>query len=377
MIETVQSIRVRSIEVPLETPVWLGGTSVTKRDYAFVEVITNEGREGHALAFARGGDLTSAIIRNVCPLVVGKDPDQIEAIWEAIYLKNRLNGQQGLLMRALSIMDLALWDLKAKKANMPLYSLLGGFRESTPVLMAGGYYMPNKDIRQLCEEFVGYVDQGYKHLKLMVGGATMEEDLHRVIQVKKSLPAEVSLAVDANGTWNDAKAVLRWIEKAEREGGEISFVEEPLSIENLDGASWLCERTTVPIASGEFVAGRWAFKELIYRKCMDIIRSDATLCGGMTEWRRICSMASAWNLQLFPHYFASIHLHAALAFPNVKMIEVVSPKGRNSSLELLIGKSYDLRDGIAYPNRLPGLGLTIDEEFMRAYTLQTMTVEGC
>lgn len=374
MVETVGSIRARAIEVPLETPVWLGGASITKRDYAFVEVVTTEGRVGHALVFARGGDLASAIIRNVAPIVVGQDAEQIEAIWEAVYLGNRANGRQGLLMRALSAVDLALWDLKGKKANMPLYRLLGGYRESIPVLMAGGYYMPDKDVTQLCEEFAGYVGQGYKHLKLMVGGATMEEDLRRFIQVRKALPADISLGVDVNGAWNDPKAVLRWIGQAERAGCELAFLEEPLAAENLDGMAWLREKTAVPLAAGEFAAGRWMFKEMIGGKCLDIVRADATLCGGMTEWRRIASLAAAWNLPLFPHYFASIHLHGALALPNATMIEVVSSRGRNSSAALLIGNSYDLRDGIAYPVRLPGLGLTIDEEFMQAYTLQTMTV---
>lgn len=367
--EKITTVKARLVEVPLDNPVWLGGYSVLKREYCFVEVTTTEGRVGHALAFTRGGDLVSAVMTNVAPLVKNKNVDQIEAIWEHVYYKNRLNGRQGLLMRAQSLIDLALWDIKGKKVNQPIYLLLGGYRDSVPIIMAGGYYGPNKDLDKLCEEYMEYVSQGYKHVKLMVGGVTMEEDLQRFIAVRKALPKDVSLAVDVNGVWDDPKAVLRWIERAEKEGGEIAFLEEPLPTENFDGFTWLRNRTNIPIASGEFLASRWTFKELFEKNAVDIVRADVTLCGGITEWRRIAAIASAYHLKLIPHYFASLHLNVALAFPGSEMIEVVSQIDKNSSFALLAGESYEMKDGIAYPKHLPGLGLTIDHEKMDYYTV--------
>jgi len=367
--ETIANVRVRLIDVPLDDPVWLGGYSVTNREYGFVEIETSEGRVGHALGYTRGGDLPGAVLKNVAPLLVGKDPDQIEALWEAVWLGNRMNGRQGLLMRALSLADLALWDLKGKKAGQPLYRLLGGYRETIPVLMAGGYYGPGKGLKELCEEYERYVDQGYRHLKLMVGNATMEEDFRRFVAVRKSLPKEVSLAVDVNGNWPDPKAVLRWIERAEKEGCEIAFVEEPFPPEHMEGYRFLRERSSVPIAFGEFMAGRWEFRRMMEQGCLDIVRADATLCGGITEWRRIAALASAWNMRIIPHYFAYIHLNVGLAFPGTEMIEVVTTKGKVSSLKYLIGENFELKDGIAHPKHLPGLGFAIDEAFMDRHTI--------
>lgn len=371
--EIITDVSVRTIEVPLDSPVWLGGYAVEKRDYCFVEITASNGLKGHALTFARGGELASAVVKNVVPVVMGKNPNFIEQLWDEAYQKIRLNGQQGLLMRALSIVDLALWDLKGKKYGAPLYQLLGGHSASKPILMAGGYYAPGKNTDDLCREFESYVDEGYSHLKMMVGGASMQEDLQRFVTVRKALPPQVELAIDANGYWTDQKAVLRWVQEVLDLGCEIAFVEEPLPPENREGLSWLRDKLPVPIASGEFVAGRWAFKEMITRQCMDIVRADTTLCGGITEWRRIASLAASWNLTVIPHYFASMHLHPALAFPSTAMIEVVSQKGKNSSFALLAGESYVMREGIAYPKDLPGLGLSINSELLDQYTTQKLT----
>ncbi|MBP1993849.1 mandelate racemase/muconate lactonizing enzyme family protein [Paenibacillus eucommiae] len=377
MQETIRSITARTLVVPLEQPVWIGGYAVLKREYCLVEITTTMERKGYSLGFTRGGDLSSAITREIAPHIMKCNIDDTEKIWEIMYNSQKLNGRQGFLMRALSLVDIALWDLKAKKAGLPLHTLLGGYRESIQLLMAGGYYAENKGLDQLCEEFTGYVEQGFKHLKLMVGGVSMEEDLERFIALRKCLPDSISLGIDANGAWQDVKAVKRWIEKAESATSGISFVEEPLPPEQMEAISWLRNNLSVPIAVGEFLAGRWTFKQYISSGCMDIVRADATLCGGITEWRRIAALADSYNLSSFPHYFSSIHFHLGMAFPGCKMIEVVSKENRNSSFHLIAGASYELRDGVAYPNHLPGLGLTIDSLFVEAHTAKLVSTDSC
>ncbi|WP_462421295.1 mandelate racemase/muconate lactonizing enzyme family protein [Salinicoccus sp. Marseille-QA3877] len=369
MKDVIKEVKARTIIVPLDKPVKLGGSSVTERDYCFIEIITSEGSIGYALTFSRGGDLTSTVIKNIAPILIGQSIDQVEKIWEEVYIKNRLNGQQGLFMRALSIVDLAIWDIKSKKAQLPLYKMIGGYRDSIPVLMAGGYYGTDKNLNELLEEYEGYVKDGYKHLKLMVGGASMEEDRERFIMLRKNLPSDITLAVDANGSWDDPKAVLRWINLIEEKNYEISFLEEPFPPENIEWYTWLRNQTTVKIAVGEFMAGRWSFKNAISRGYMDIVRADATLCGGITEWKRIAAMASSWGLQMIPHYFAPIHLHTALAFPNSNMVEVVSQQNKNSSFSLLVGENYEFREGVAYPKDFLGLGLIPNREFMDSHTI--------
>lgn len=372
-LDTIEQVTARQIVVPLHKTVWLGGYTVSQREYCLIELETKSGAKGHALAFTRGADLAGIAIRQLSPVLLRQSVESPERLWEQMYQAVRLNGRQGALMRAISLLDIAVWDVLAKRAYMPLHRLLGGYRDTVPVMMAGGYYGERKGIPELCEEFQQYVEQGFKRLKLVVGGASMEEDLARFIAVRNSVPKEIELGVDANGAWNDPKAVRRWIEKADKETNGLSFVEEPLPPEQKPDLARLREAVTVPLAVGEFLAGRWTFREYMEAGCIDYVRADATLCGGISEWRKIAALASAWNIPLMPHYFASIHLHPALALPGCRSIEVVSAEGRNSSFHLLAGRSYEQKQGEAHPLNAPGLGLSLDEEFIAVHTTSVVS----
>lgn len=372
----ISRIAAHQIVIPLEMPLRVGGYSISQREYCLIEITTDKGHAGHALAFTRGADLSSAIVDHIAPRLLGDDPSQIERHWGTAYQQTRLIGRQGLIMRALSLTDIALWDLKAKSVGAPLYQILGGARVSVPVLMAGGYYAENKGIPELIAEFQNYLADGYRHLKLMVGGESMATDLQRYIALRKSLPVEISLGVDVNGSWKSPKAALTWIDQAQQTTGlPISFLEEPLPPEQLTDTSFIRERTNVPLAIGEFLAGRWEFHRWLQGASIDIMRADATLCGGITEWRRIAALADTWSLPQIPHYFPSIHLHLALAFPGCEQIEVVSERGLNSSEHLITGRSYRISNGLAYPVDAPGLGLTISRDALDRYSTSSRTIE--
>lgn len=373
MQDSITTLTARQITVPLESPVWLGGAAVRERVYCLVEITTADDGLGHALAFTRGADLVTPLIQQFAPLLLQQNPDEVERLWERLYEATRLNSRQGAWMRALSLIDLALWDLKAKRAGLPLHRLLGGYRSSIPVMMAGGYYHADKDLPALCEEFLGYAAEGYRHLKLIVGGATMEEDLARFVVVRNCLPPEIDFGIDANGAWTDPKAVLQWVQQCQAKTSGVAFIEEPLPPENRSGLAWLRNASPVPVAVGEFLSGRWTFHEYLSEGCMDIVRADATLCGGISEWKKIAALANAANRPLMPHYFASIHFHLALALPGCSRIEVVSREGRNSSFHLLAGQSYRLEKGMAHPTGRPGLGLELDREFINRHTTHELT----
>lgn len=374
--ETIAEIVARQLEVALDVPLWVGGYAIVKRDYCHLTLRTNEGRCGYALAFSRGRQLASVAGELAARRTLGCEPWENEKIWDEMYKDSRLNGRQGLLMRAVSLVDLALWDLKAKRVGMPVHRLLGGYRSAVPVLMAGGYYRKDKGPDELVEEFRQYAARGFRHLKLMVGGASMREDLARFVAVRRALPDHVELGVDANGSWEDAWAVRRWIEEAQAAGGPLSFVEEPLPPEQTAGMRWLREHGSARVASGEFVAGRWAFKELIDGQAVDIVRADATLCGGITEWKRILALCETAHVPVIPHYYPSIHVHLAAAFPGCGMIETVDSAGNNSSTSLLMGCTYTLRDGCAAVGTAPGFGYEQDESLIRASTVQETVIRA-
>jgi len=166
------------------------------------------------------------------------------------------------------------------------------------------------------------------------------------------------------------------VRKCQTETSGLAFVEEPLPPENRAGLAWLRNASPAPLAVGEFLSGRWTFLEYLNEKCMDVVRADATLCGGISEWKRIAALASAWNLPVIPHYFSSIHFHPAMALPGCPMIETVSPELKNSSFHLIAGRSHRLENGMAYPRNRPGLGLELDQEFISRHTTLERTAKS-
>lgn len=365
----ISMLRAAQVRVPLESPVWLGAAQVSHREYCVLQIESEEGYAGTSLAFTRGADIAGVLLGPVWQVVKGTPALEPEAVFEKMQMQSRVHGDSGIYQRAVSLVDLALWDLKARAFGCPLHALLGGYRNEIPVMMAGGYYGEGKGLEALCEEFARYESEGFARLKLIVGGASMEEDFQRFVAVRKVLNAGTSLGVDANGAWKDRRAVLGWLHRLQAEGVMPEFVEEPLPPHDIAGLSWLAERSHSPIAVGEFLSGRDAFLELLQKNAVDILRADMTLCGGVTEWKAIAALAGAWSKPLMPHYFASLHLHGALALPGSHCVEVVSTVGRNSSFHLLAGTSFELRDGTARSKQKPGLGLEIDEEFLQAHTV--------
>jgi len=362
----VRNVKAFTILIPMEKPIYMGGYQVSAREYAVVEIESDTGAKGYGFTFTRGGDVAGAVVRHLKPLLMGEDPTATERLWQSMYWNTRYIGRKGLLMRAISAVDIALWDLKGKLCGMPLYRMLGGNRDEMPALMACGYYLEGKTVLDLADEVRGWADRGFRHIKIMAGAAPFLEDIARIRAARGVLRDDVQLAIDFNGIWTSVKDALEFARAAE--DCRLSFIEEPFQPEQGSALKAFAERANQKVAAGEVESGRWAFRDLLANQAADILRPDATLAGGVSEWMKIAHMASGWDVPVLPHYFPYVHIQLVAAVPNAEWVELVTPEHGISNFGKIVRKPLDIRDGVVRVPQDPGLGLELDWQQMEKYT---------
>ena len=355
----IQSVLATTVRVPLSEPVRLGGLRVTERVYCLVQVHTDAGLSGIGVGYTRGGPVAAVVEDCLAPLLVGRDPLLIEQLWESMLSATRFMGSAGLAMRAISAVDIALWDLKGKAANLPVYRLLGGYREAVPVLMAGGYYRESGDPAEtVAAEMAAYAAEGFTAVKVMIGAAEPSVDLARLQAARRAVGPQVALAADLNGVWRQERSAMR-LAKAMSEL-DLAFLEEPLPVQPLATLRAFRAGVSMPIAAGEFESEVGVFRDLLCAEAADILRADATVVGGVTGWLRVAAMATAFGVSIIAHYFPAIHGQLAAATAACSHVECVTLAGGTSNLHELIGVPFRIEHGLYYPSVAPGFGFFLN-----------------
>jgi D-galactarolactone cycloisomerase len=353
-----------------------------RRQTAICVVSTDAGIEGLGEAFYFGGP--SKIVAQVIddalgPLVLGKDPFDSAVIWDMLYNWTRDQGIKGVTISALSAIDIALWDIKGKSLELPVYKLLGGAYRNKARAYATGLYEPQgvpSVMDALVDEARRYEEQGFTGVKLKVGYG-LETDVRYVRAVRKAISPETSLMVDANHAYNASEAIRL---ARTLEGLDVYWFEEPVPPEDLDGYLEVKQNTSLLIAGGECEYTRYGFRELINRRAVDILQPDLCAAGGYTEISKIVAMASAANLPVIPHVWgtnvglaASLQCFAALPhfperrFPAEPFFEY--DRSPNPLREGVTHEEFTLQDGyLPIPDR-PGLGVNLNLDFVRQHTL--------
>ncbi len=264
-----------------------------------MEVITDAGITG----WGEGLATPSQSVINAH--LIGKDPFDVEVIWNAIYQKG------GSDIAALSAVDIALWDIMGKTLELPIYRLLGGaFRERIPAYASGLFKKDKANITQaLMDEAKSYVDQGFPAVKMKIGFGEAY-DVTNVAAVRKAIGDSILLAVDANCGYDVGTAIDIGRKIAEN---DLFWYEEPITTADVDGYVEIRHALNIRIAGGEMLRGRWAFRDLIQKRGLDIVQPDISIAGGFTECRKIAAMASANYVRVLPHMWgSSIRLAATL-----------------------------------------------------------------
>jgi D-arabinonate dehydratase len=303
----------------------------------------------------------AAMIDVFKPTVVGQDPLDTERLWAMLW-SPKILGRRGFETRVLSILDIAIWDLKAKFLGQPLYKLLGAAQTSIPFYMAGGYYEPGKSLSDLGDEMQDYVAQGARAVKMKVGRLASKQDAERVAVVRQAIGPDVKLLVDANCAYRPTEA----IEFARRiEDLDIFWFEEPVQPDDYLGYRKVCDNVAMPVAGGENEATRYGFRDLIDSGGVDVINADAQILGGISEFLKVAAYAQARGVAVAPHGNQDIHIHLVAALTNGLIVEYYS-----GSTDPVHGQFFrqhlEIHDGFVSPPDRPGLGIEVDFESIEA-----------
>ena len=357
---------------PYDKPITNGKYTYYASKTVMVRIDTDEGVSGVGMCGAgglghpRSKDVIVSVIEDMTQALIGEDPFNVERIWETLY-QPKLFGRKGLATRAISAIDIALWDVIARALGQPLYRLLGGYRDEVRAYIAGGYYEDGKGLRELQDEMISCVAQGAGAVKMKVGAVSIREDEARVAAVREAIGEEIDLLVDANNAYlaSDAVRMARVLERY-----DAFWFEEPVSPDNLRGSTEVARSTSVPVAAGENEYTRWGFRELLEAGAVDVVNPDATVLGGITEYRKVAALAAAYEIPIAPHGSQEIHIHLLAAFPLPLILEYYNPNvaGLNDvmfhqRLELTEGGTVEVPQG-------PGLGVEVNWEALKEYRIE-------
>ena len=364
----IESIQVASVAVPLDKVTSFSTRTVSERHYCLDKVRGKDGNEGIGFCYvgSAGGDIAKVAVEQLlAPKLLGQDSHRSEGLWMEMYNESILQGRAGSVMRGISILDTALWDLNARAAKLPLHQYLGAVvHDRVPAYASGGYYLEGKTPAKLGKEMESYVKQGFRAVKMKVGRLSPSEEEARVKAARKAIGDDVLLTLDANNAWRDLPTALEYVRRFE--AYNPYWIEEPFSPDAIDLHAALARQTSINVATGEMEAGRWRFRELIEAGGAAILQSDAAVCGGITEWRRISAYADVKGITVCPHWFHDLHAPLVAATPNARFVEFFLDD-QVLNFRRLINKQLTFKNGDLILHQTPGLGFEFDEAAIKKY----------
>jgi L-alanine-DL-glutamate epimerase-like enolase superfamily enzyme len=383
----IKDIRTIALSYKCEPPYASASGVQARRGALLVEIETDDGTVGIGEAGVGGGVTATCIEKDLKPLLLGEDPLMIEALWQKMFVRTRQYGRRGIVMNAISGIDIALWDIAGKVAKLPVYKLLGACRDRVEAYASGGFYQEGKGIDGVAGEAEGYRARGFKGMKMKIGrnastGTHLRqvtgqaefcevdptEDIARVAAVRQALGPQAKLMVDVNCAWSPAFAIEMGREMAPY---KLFWIEEPVMTDDIDGSARVAAALDTAIAGYETEVSLTGFRELISRGAVDIVQPDIAWTGGFSEGKRIAAFAQAYHRMVAPHAFGSAvllmaSLHYAASIPNGLVLEWdQNPNGLRSDL---LKHEWKLESGstIKLPDR-PGLGIELDRGAVDKY----------
>lgn len=358
--DRIRHVVLSSVVLPLDAPVSdakvLTGRQrpMTEVVFLFAEVATEQDHHGVGFSYSKraGGPAQYAHAKEVAENLLGEDAADIGRIYEKLLWAGASVGRSGVATQALAAIDIALWDLKAKRAGLPLAKLLGAYRDSVRTYNTTGGFL-HLDVEEIKERASTSLAAGIGGIKLKVGQPETRVDLDRLEAVREHLGEEIPLMIDANQQW-DRPTALRFGRAVEHLG--LVWIEEPLDAYDVEGHAQLATALDTPIATGEMLSSVGEHVRLIEARAADIIQPDAPRIGGITSFLRLVALADHAGLQLAPHFAMEIHLHLAAAYPREPWVE------HFEWLNPLFNERLEIRDGrMIVPDR-PGLGFTLSDQ---------------
>ena len=353
----IVSVHVSSCYLPLATPISdakvLTGRQKPMTEIAmlFAEIKTASGHEGLGFSYAKraGGPGQFAHAKEIAPALVGEDPSDIARLWNKLCWAGASVGRSGMATQAIGAFDVALYDLKAKRAGLSLAKLLGSYRDSVRCYNSSGGFL-HTPLPQLLVNAAASIARGIGGIKLKVGQPDMALDIQRLQAVRQHLGDAVPIMVDANQQWDrpTAQRMCRIFEQF-----NLVWIEEPLDAYDHAGHAALAAQFDTPIATGEMLTSAAEHGDLIRHRAADYLMPDAPRVGGITPFLKIAAQAEQAGLMLGPHFAMELHVHLAAAYPAEPWVE------HFDWLEPLFNERLDIKAGRMLVPTRPGLGLSL------------------
>ena len=369
--DRIAGVRLTSCYLPLATPISdakvLTGRQKPMTEIAilFAQVLTEGGHSGLGFTYSKraGGPGQFAHAREIAPALIGENPSDIAKLWDKLCWAGASVGRSGLSTQALGAFDVALWDLKAKRAGLSLAKLLGAHRDSVQCYNTSGGFL-HTPLDQLLVNAAASRARGIGGIKLKVGQPDRALDIKRVAAVREHLGDGVPLMVDANQQWDrpTAQRMCRTFEPF-----DLVWIEEPLDAYDHEGHAALAAAFDTPIATGEMLTSAAEHGDLIRHRAADYLMPDAPRVGGITPYLKIAGLAEHAGLMIAPHFAMELHVHLAATYPREPWVE------HFEWLEPLFNERIEIADGRMIVPTRPGLGLSLSDK-VAGWTRETVDI---
>ncbi len=369
--DRIRTVRLSRVVLPLKQAVSDAKvlTGVQKKaldrvDLLFARIQSEQGYEGFGFTYALrvGGRGQYAHACEVAESIVGEDPNDISKIWNRLMWLSATAGNSGLAPQAIAAIDTALWDMKAKRAVLPLSKLIGAHFDSVRCYNTSGGYL-QAPVEEVIDKARASLDRGIGGVKIKVGQPDMNRDIRRVTALREALSYDIPIMVDANQQWDRVRALsfCRAMDSIRPE-----WIEEPLSAYDAEGHAFLTASVDSPIASGEMLCGAADLNRFIDMNSVNVLQPDAARIGGITPYLKVADRADAAGLRVAPHFIMEIHIHLSAAYPRESWVE------HFEWLEPLFNERLRIEEGRMFVPDAPGLGFTLSDYYKRCVEEETV-----
>ena len=356
-------LEINTYKIPLPEPVEAFAAGIMKAfDLVICRIKNSDGQEGigYISVHENQGLAIAAIIKNSFkPILIKKDPRLIELLWKNMWKETHYAGRGAPVSFAIAAVDVALWDLKAKCLNEPLWRLLGG-HDNNIIAYAGNIDL-NFNKEKLLDGATKSLENGFQTIKMRLGRSNLSEDLSRLEAMRNHLPDNICMMADANEAWRVDQAVkaIKEIEKF-----NLVWLEEPIKIDDFKGYTYLRSLGKVPIAAGENLHTLAEFNHLVTTEGIDFLEPDLTTCGGITPFMKIAKLAEINNLPICSHGVHELHVHLLAASPNASYIEFHAWR-----IDEFIDTPLVVEKGFTKAPNKPGHGINFDFDKLKSFSI--------
>lgn len=343
---------------------------VTHIEIILVDVTTDTGLTGTGFSHTSGvgGATIVSMLSEVTPILIGQEVSP-RALWDKAWKYLRFNGTGGITTLALAGLDIAYWDIMGKAANMSLVDMLGRYRDQTPLYGSG--INLHLSIEEVIDQVQGWKADGFAAGKVKVGKPDLEEDVYRLAKLREAV-GSFPLMVDANQGWTLPQAVQAF---KRFEQFNLTWIEEPLPVDDIIGHKRLRELAPGPIGLGENLYTVQQFNHYFSSNTCDFVQADIGRVGGITPYMDIAAMARAWNLPMAPHFIMELSATVLCSVPNIYLSEYTDG-GTLTDLGVLQPGTGELRSGHYTPSTTPGHGLVFNREKLAANEVAVSALAG-